>query len=74
VPVADPRAQRRRQRIRLEGDVPSPANPPSGCHFHPRCRYAQAICSQKEPPLIQVGGSWAACHFAEELSLQGVAE
>jgi peptide/nickel transport system ATP-binding protein len=72
VPVADPRAQRRRQRVRLEGDVPSPANPPSGCHFHPRCRYAQPICSEKEPPLIQVGESWAACHFGAELNLQGV--
>jgi peptide/nickel transport system ATP-binding protein len=72
VPVADPRAQRRRERIRLEGDVPSPANPPSGCHFHPRCRYAQPICSQQEPPLVQVGASVSACHFAAELSLQGV--
>jgi peptide/nickel transport system ATP-binding protein len=72
VPVADPRAQRGRERIRLQGDVPSPADPPPGCHFHPRCRYAQAICSQESPPLIQVDGSWAACHFARELSLQGV--
>jgi peptide/nickel transport system ATP-binding protein len=72
VPVADPRAQRRRERIRLQGDVPSPANPPSGCHFHPRCRYAQPICSEQSPPLIQIEGAWAACHFAAELSLQGV--
>ncbi len=72
VPVPDPRAQRRRQRIRLQGDVPSPSDPPSGCHFHPRCRHAQPICSQKEPPLIQIEGSWAACHFAAELALQGV--
>jgi oligopeptide/dipeptide ABC transporter ATP-binding protein len=72
VPVADPRAQRRRERIRLQGDVPSPADPPSGCHFHPRCRYAQPICSEQSPPLIQIEGAWAACHFAAELSLQGV--
>jgi peptide/nickel transport system ATP-binding protein len=72
VPVADPRAQRRRERIRLQGDVPSPADPPSGCHFHPRCRYAQPICTEQPPPLIQLDGGWAACHFAGELSLQGV--
>jgi peptide/nickel transport system ATP-binding protein len=73
VPVADPKAQRARQRIRLGGDVPSPANPPSGCHFHPRCRYAQAICSQQEPPLRELEpGVFAACHFAETLKLQGV--
>ena len=73
VPVADPKAQHSRQRIRLTGDVPSPANPPSGCRFHPRCRYAQAICSQKEPQLEEVsGGNMVACHFAKELSLQGI--
>ena len=61
------------QEIPLEGEVPSPANPPSGCYFHPRCRYAQAICSEEEPPLVDVGGHHlAACYFADELSLQGV--
>jgi oligopeptide/dipeptide ABC transporter ATP-binding protein len=73
VPVADPRAQRARERIRLGGDVPSPANPPPGCRFHPRCRYAQPVCAQREPPLEEVEpGVFAACHFARELSLQGV--
>jgi len=73
VPVADPRAQKQRQRIRLVGDVPSPANPPSGCRFHPRCRYAQPICTQEDPKLVEIlPGQFAACHFAQELRLQGV--
>ena len=73
VPVADPKAQRERQRIRLVGDVPSPAHPPSGCRFHPRCRYAQPICRQEDPPLIATSpDQYAACHFAQELGLQGV--
>ncbi|MDX6572539.1 MAG: peptide/nickel transport system ATP-binding protein [Gaiellales bacterium] len=61
VPIPDPLAQR--ERIVLEGDVPSPINPPSGCHFHPRCRYATEICVTQEPPLVpHVGGHLAACH------------
>jgi peptide/nickel transport system ATP-binding protein len=61
VPIPDPLAQR--ERIVLEGDVPSPINPPSGCHFHPRCRYATAICATDEPPLIpHATGHLAACH------------
>src|SRR5437763_3598755 len=51
VPIPDPRESAGRERIVLEGDVPSPINPPSGCRFHPRCRYATEICSQLEPPL-----------------------
>jgi oligopeptide/dipeptide ABC transporter ATP-binding protein len=71
VPPADPDIQP--NRIILEGDVPSPANPPSGCVFHPRCRYAQPICSQEEPPLVEERpGHYVSCHFAAELQLQGV--
>ena len=59
--------------ITLEGEVPSPANPPSGCYFHPRCKYAQQICQEELPPLLESGpGHHVACHFAEELTLQGV--
>lgn len=75
VPVANPRVQRSRERIRLAGDVPSPADPPSGCHFHPRCRHAQDICSRQAPALREVSpGHRAACHFAEELQLLGTVE
>jgi oligopeptide transport system ATP-binding protein len=53
----------RRSRIVLEGEVPSPINPPNGCRFHPRCRYATEICSAERPPLVQYGkGQFAACH------------
>ncbi len=63
------------KRLVLQGEVPSPANPPSGCYFHPRCRYAQGVCSTETPPLREVEpGHFAACHFADELSLIGVAD
>jgi oligopeptide/dipeptide ABC transporter ATP-binding protein len=62
IPIPDP--DLRRDRIILAGDIPSPANPPSGCRFHTRCRYREAICEQKEPPLIDKGGGHlVACHF-----------
>jgi len=63
VPIPDPDLSDQRERIVLEGDVPSPINPPSGCRFHPRCRYATEICSQVDPPLADYGnGHLAACH------------
>ena len=52
VPIPDPDLSARRERIVLEGDVPSPITPPSGCRFHPRCRYATEICAREEPPLV----------------------
>ena len=63
VPIPDPRANAEREQIVLEGDVPSPANPPSACRFHTRCPRATEICAEVEPPLIDYGGGhWAACH------------
>ncbi len=71
VPRPDPRNPARR--IRLEGQVPDPSNPPTGCHFHPRCKYAQEICRREKPELRPVTPQhFAACHFAEELELNGV--
>ncbi|MBX5456261.1 MAG: dipeptide ABC transporter ATP-binding protein [Thermogemmatispora sp.] len=64
IPVPDPEVEARRKRIILEGDVPSPVNPPSGCYFHPRCWKAQQICREVTPPLEEKERNhYAACHF-----------
>jgi oligopeptide/dipeptide ABC transporter ATP-binding protein len=69
VPIPDP-SLTRPGRIILKGDVPSPIDPPSGCRFHPRCRYAQGICSEAEPELREIRPQhWAACHFAGSAGL-----
>jgi len=74
VPKPDPRLRDAGARIRLAGEVADPANPPSGCYFHPRCRYAQDMCKSEEPALRDIGrGHHVACHFAERLELKGVA-
>jgi oligopeptide transport system ATP-binding protein len=63
VPIPDPRAARQRHRIVLEGDVPSPINPPTGCRFHTRCPMASERCSEERPEWRDVGGAhWVACH------------
>ena len=71
VPKPDPK--RRERPIPLPGEVANPADPPSGCYFHPRCRYATAECSQEEPSLVEISpGHWVSCHWARELDLRGV--
>jgi peptide/nickel transport system ATP-binding protein len=71
VPEPDPRM--RSHRIILQGQVADPSNPPAGCYFHPRCKYAKEICQQESPALVEVQpGHFARCHRASELKLSGV--
>jgi peptide/nickel transport system ATP-binding protein len=74
VPKPDPNLRDRSRRIVLEGDVPDPANPPPGCYFHPRCRYSDGQrCMHEMPALREISPNhFAACHYAETLSLRGV--
>ena len=70
IPVPDPRIESQRRLIELQGEIPSPINPPSGCRFHTRCPIARApgICADQEPPLEEKApGRWAACHFSDEV-------
>jgi oligopeptide transport system ATP-binding protein len=74
VPIPDPDLADAREQIVLEGDVPSPIMPPSGCRFHPRCRYATEICARQEPPLVEhgAGGHLAACHHPLDAGVPAV--
>ena len=70
VPVADPEVKL--ERIPLAGEIPNPANPPSGCYFHTRCRYCKENCKEKAPEYREIEpGHFVACHYAEELKLRG---
>jgi peptide/nickel transport system ATP-binding protein len=73
VPKPDPRL--RSERIVLEGEVADPANPPSGCYFHPRCRYAADVCKQATPQLVEITPRhYVACHRSNEITLRGVSK
>ncbi len=77
IPVPDPDKEAKRQRIILEGDVPSPVNPPTGCRFNPRCAYATDICRQEDPEFRNLGTTsnphMVACHHAEKVATQNTA-
>ena len=72
VPIPDPRASKQDRKL-LEGEVANPANPPSGCYFHPRCPYAQDVCKTDAPELIEKSpGHFTSCHLSQELQLTGI--
>lgn len=73
VPIFNPRHRNLQNRIRLDGEVADPSNPPTGCYFHPRCRYAQAKCATDTPVLRKLDNTdrYVACHYAEDLDLRG---
>jgi peptide/nickel transport system ATP-binding protein len=72
IPRPDPRSKR--IRLYLSGELPNPANPPTGCYFHPRCGYAQEVCARQAPALSELSPMhFVACHLAAELNLNGVA-
>jgi oligopeptide/dipeptide ABC transporter ATP-binding protein len=71
IPPAEPDIKQKR--IMLSGEIPSPANPPSGCVFHTRCRYAKEVCTAEPPALVEVEPDhFVSCHFAKDLHLQGI--
>jgi len=73
VPQADPRGREQRKHIHLQGEIADPSNPPKGCYFHPRCKFAQQVCREQIPELRNVDGNHqVACHFAEVIKLSGV--
>jgi oligopeptide/dipeptide ABC transporter ATP-binding protein len=73
IPIPDPKRNRERERIVLEGEPPNPIDPPSGCRFHPRCPRATEICQRVEPPLTEYGnGHLAACHHPLNVSAEEI--
>jgi peptide/nickel transport system ATP-binding protein len=68
IPIPDPAVERHRRAIRVEGDLPSPANPPAACRFHTRCPFVQPTrCAEEEPPLRKLDGHLVSCHYAEDI-------
>ena len=71
IPIPDPKIERKRKRLVLVGDVPSPLDPPTGCHFHTRCPYVMDRCRVEAPALVECGeGHFAACHLEEVPALE----
>ncbi len=66
IPIPDPKIAKSRKKLKLQGEPPSPINPPSGCRFHPRCPFAMDICSKKEPPTINIGNHIVSCWLYEK--------